>query len=231
MAALVGVADGRSVPALRRWALLGILGPLVYVVAVALGGFLWPGYSHYAESISTLTSQGAPNQAVLVPLFAFYNLAVIALALGLDANVRSCRYGRFGPALLAAAGGTGLVLFFFPQGPWSDPLAGTGVAHTLLAGVDALCFLLAMGFLGRRLSLDDRWKPYGRFTFGLLAVGILVGGFGAASVTAPYAGLAERFSIGTFLLWTEGLAVGLWFRSAPMGSDAAPGPSPVRVQG
>lgn len=207
--------------------MLGILGPVVYVLTVGVGGWLWSGYSHYSETISTLTSQGAPNQAILVPLFAFYNLTLIALALGLHSSIAPRRFGALGPAMLASAGAAGLALFLFPQGPANDPLAGTGVSHTVVAGIDALCFLLAMGFLWRRLRSDPRWAPYGAFTAALLVLGILFGGFGAASVAAPWAGLGERLSIGIFLVWTAGMAIGLLVRTAPtapVGHQAAYSP-------
>lgn len=188
---------------------LALLGPWVYVSAVLLGGALWPGYSHYAESISTLTSTGAPNQWLLQPLFFAYNLSVIALAVALHRTVRPTRYGRWGPAFLAGAGLSGIALVAFPQGPWSAPLSGTGVEHTIVAGIDALCFLLALGFLGARLAADPGWRLEGRITYGFLVAGIVFGGFGAASVATSYAGLAERLSIGTFLVWSEWMAIAL----------------------
>ena len=204
--------NGASPRAIRVLAAFGMAGPVLYVAAVLLGAALWPGYSHFAETISTLTSQGAPNQAILVPLFAIYNVTLLSLAVGLQSDLRKSRPGGLGPALLAAAAGAGLLLFFFPQGPWSAPLSGMGVEHTIVAGLDALFFLLAMGFLWRRLRADPRWETYGTFTFGMLVVGSVLGGFGAMSVSAPYAGLAERLSIGCFLLWVEVLAMGLFIR-------------------
>ena len=71
----------------RRLALLGLLGPPVYVLAVGLGGQLWSGYSHYAETIRTLTSQRAPNLELLVPLFAIYNVSLLSLATGLEVRL------------------------------------------------------------------------------------------------------------------------------------------------
>jgi hypothetical membrane protein len=199
----------------RVWIALALAGPWVYVGAVILGGALWSGYSHYAETISTLTSVGAPNQWLLQPLFLVYNLAVIALAVALDGAIRPTRYGRLGPAFLAAAGVAGIALAAFPQGPWSAPLSGTGVEHTIVAGIDALCFLLALGFLASRGSADPAWHPEGRLTAFFLIAGIVFGGFGAASVTQPYAGLAERLSIGTFLVWSELMALRLARRERP----------------
>lgn len=217
-------------PWVRRAALIALVGPPVYVVAVFLGGLLWAGYSPYAETISTLTARGAPNQWILEPLLAFYNVTILALAFGLQTTVLRTRFGTLGPAFLAGAGAAGLLLFAFPQGPWSDPLSGTGVPHTIVAGFDALFFLLAMGFLWRRLQSDPMWHGYDRITLGLLVLGVILGGFGAASVAAPYAGLAERLSIGTFLAWSEALAVGLvrHSRAAPMGvADSAAAAAPA----
>ena len=102
------------------------------------------------------------------------------------------------------------MLLLFPQGPWSAPRSGLGVEHTIVAGLDALFFRLAMGFLRPRFRSDPRWETCGTFTLGMLAIGIAVGGFGALSVSAPYAGLAERVSIGSFLLWTEVVALELY---------------------
>ena len=198
-------------------------GPLVYVFTVLLGAALWPGYSQYSESISTLTSQGAPNQAVVVPLFAIYNLATLALAYGVDRTVAPSRFGAAGPGFLGAAGVLGLVLFFFPQGPWSAPLSGLGVPHTIVAGLDALCFLLALGFLWRRFAADPARQRLGWFTLGMLGAGIVFGAFGAVSVSAPYAGLAERLSIGVFLLWAEVVAVALF----PRRNDVVPSDAPA----
>ena len=226
-APVLGLGTSRAPACRTRWlALVGLLGPVTYVFALILGGALWPGYSHYSESISTLTSSGAPNQVVLVPLFALYNLCLLALAIGLQGGTRQSRWGTAGPFFLAAAGISGLVLFFFPQGPWAAPLSGTGVQHTIVAGIDALCFLLALGFLWRRFLHDPAWAGLARFTLVMLLLGIAFGGFGAASVTASYAGLAERLSIGVFLVWTEIIALGL-FRAAAEGTRLATGAARV----
>jgi len=47
--------------------LCGILAPVVYVITVILGGFLWPGYSHVSQPVSDLIATGAPNKSLLDP--------------------------------------------------------------------------------------------------------------------------------------------------------------------
>ena len=226
--------DGDA-PAFRarlRWlAAFGAAGPPVYIAAVALGGWLWPGYSQYAETVSTLTSQGAPNQAVVVPLFAAYNLALLALAIALSELVPLRGWGRAGPVFLGAAGVDGIVLFLFPQGPPSDPLAGAGVAHAAVAALGALCFLLAIGFVVPGFRRQPSWRALGTFSLLLLGWGIVVGGFGAVSVGAPYAGAAERASIGTFLLWTEVVALSVLYRTGrPRPADAPSATAPASLE-
>jgi hypothetical protein len=193
----------------RILACFALVGPGVYLFAVLVGGALWPGYSQYGESISTLTSTGAPNQGLLLPLFAVYNLSLLALAVCLHAEVPPSRRGIVGPAFLAAAAVAGLILLAVPQGPWSDPLSGTGVAHTIIAGLDALCFLLALAFLAPRLRATPPWARFGSWTWGFLGLGVVAGGVGAAAVSLPFAGLAERLSIGVFLVWTQWAALAI----------------------
>jgi Protein of unknown function (DUF998) len=221
-----------STGAPRGWAIAGAIGPVAYLIAVLVGGLLWSGYSQYAETVSTLTSTGAPHQEVVLPLFAAYNVSLVAFAVGVDRGIRPVRWGRLGPAFLGAAGVGGLGLFLFPQGPPNDPLSGTGVPHTILAGAIALAFLLALGFLWRRLRQDPGGSGEARFTAGMLVAGIVLGAFGALSISAPYAGLAERMSIGTFLLWTEVIAIRLIRRPSTRaaraeGEEAGSPPAPA----
>jgi hypothetical membrane protein len=68
--------------------LSGILAPLAYVLTVVVGGILRPGYSHIAQYISELIEAGAPNKAILDPLFAIYNILTIAFGIGLFLYIR-----------------------------------------------------------------------------------------------------------------------------------------------
>jgi len=43
----------------------------------------------------------------------------------------------------------------------------------------------------------------------MLPIALVLGGFGVASITTPYAGLAERLSIGSILFWIEIMSIGI----------------------
>lgn len=187
----------------------GAIAPVIYVLADVIGGLLWPGYSHYSETVSTLTSTGAPNQEILVPLFAIYNICVILLALGLYYGVEDGK-PLWGSTLLAVAGIGGLALFAFPQDyPQGPPVTFTGTMHVVGAGIIAFAALAAMVAFGLQLRHNPRWTSYARFSIIMLPIAIVLGAFGAISITTPYAGLAERLSIGSILFWVEILSIGL----------------------
>jgi hypothetical protein len=44
----------------RILGVIGALAPVVYLIAVIVGGYLWQDYSHIRDTVSTLTSAGAP---------------------------------------------------------------------------------------------------------------------------------------------------------------------------
>jgi len=189
--------------------LFAMAAPLVYLLGVIIGGILWPGYSHYSQTVSTLTEANAPNQNVMVPLFGLYNIFVILFGFGMYLAVYRTKI-PVGPMLLIASGVGGLILFFFPQDPQRPLVSFAGTMHVVVAGIIALLSLLAMGAIWRHFRKDDRWAGYDTFCLMMLSIAIAFGGFGAASITTGYAGLAERISIGTILCWMEVLAIGLF---------------------
>lgn len=197
----------------RVLGLVGALAPVIYIIAVLVGGFLWQDYSHIRDTVSTLTSAGAPNQEVMVPLFAIYNIFVIGLAAALYLGVEG-KKPRLTSALIAAIGVDGLVLFAFPQDyPQGPPVTFTGTMHVAVAGIGALVSLLAMAALFFELRRVKCWGTIAKISIILLPIAVAFGGFGAASITTDYAGLAERLSIGTILVWLEIVALGVITRN------------------
>lgn len=197
----------------RILGLMGALAPVVYLIAVLVGGYLWQDYSHVRDTVSTLTSAGAPNQEVMVPLLAIYNIFVIALAAGLYLGVEG-KKPRITSALIATAGIAGLVLFAFPQDyPQGPPVTFTGTMHVAVAGIIALVSLLAIAALFFELRHVKGWTTIAKISIILLPIAVVLGGFGAASITTAYAGLAERLSIGTILVWLEVVALGVITRN------------------
>jgi len=183
----------------------GALAPFLYLVAVIVGGFLWSGYSHYSETVSTLTSSGAPNQIILTPLFGVYNLLVVLLAVGLYFGLKGTKSKSYlGSIFLGIGGVSGLVLFWFPQDyPQGPPTTFMGTMHVAIAGVIAFASLIAILVYGLTLRKVPDWRRFARFSLVWFPVALVLGAFGAISITMSYAGLAERLSIGSILVWIE----------------------------
>ncbi len=68
---------------IRTLAICGILSPIVYVITVALGGFLDPSYSQIGKTVGELVQRGAPNRDLLNAMLVVYNILIIPFAVGL----------------------------------------------------------------------------------------------------------------------------------------------------
>ncbi len=194
---------------IRLLGIFGVLAPLVYLIAMVVGGFLWSGYSQYNDTVSTLTSQGAPNQTIITPLFAAYNLFVLLLAIGLYFGVKA-KKPLWGSIFLSIAAIGGLILFWFPQDyPQGPPTSFTGTMHVFVAGAIAFASLASILAYGLSLRKVPEWRGIAHFCLIWLPVGLVLGAFGAMSITTGYAGLAERLSIGSIMIWIEIMSLAL----------------------
>jgi hypothetical membrane protein len=194
----------------------GLLAPVVYVATTVLGGLIRPGYSHVAEAISELTAAGAPNKALLDPLYTLYNLLGLVfatgvfLAIGRHTRGKARRIGHAGAAMLILGSALSLTFAVFPQDPGGLPVTFSGTVHILLAGVVAPASLLALLLLGLSARQSPRLRGYAAFTFAADAVILLAGSLtplALAGPLGPYFGLVERSTIGAILVWT---AVTAW---------------------
>lgn len=184
----------------------GVAAPLVYGATVVAGGWLTPGYSAAGNMISELTMAGAPGRVPLAALFALYNLMVLAFALVLPRALATAprSWIRGAAVLLAvvAIAGVGMVTLFPTDRP-SDPLTVTGWVHVALASVASLGTMAAVFAAGFALWHAPESRGLAGFSFACLAA-IAASGVWTATAAAqlsPVMGLAERTTIGAFMLW------------------------------
>jgi hypothetical protein len=181
----------------------GVLAPLLYAGNVAWGGTLFPGYSHIADAVSSLTETGRPGTREIAFLFGLYNALVVVFGLAGLALTHKDRLwsGCFG--LLLATATLGWLMWPFPMDPVSAPATVPGIIHIILAA------LLSLATMGAILlsALAWRKRPDGggpaAFSAACLVIVFCSGipaGFAAAN-NWPTMGLFERITIGTFLVW------------------------------
>jgi hypothetical protein len=196
----------------RGWLIATAIGALgasaVYIGTTLLGGAIVPGYSHVEDSVSSLTSPGAPFRAELGVGYAVYNAAVVVMAIGLLRTSRSSMPVRIATALLAIGAVAGVLMVEpFPQDPMGAPLTPPGIVHLILAGVTALGLVAAAVLYGVAWRRDPVWRRISTLSIAAGVVILVTGGVGAAFVTSPVFGLLERVTQVSFLAWFATIGV------------------------
>lgn len=199
--------------------LCGVFAPLIYALAVILGGMLRPGYSHISQAVSELIEVGAPNKPLLNALFILYNglTGVFGLALFNFVRAKSpagsgLNSGSLAALVLVAEAVFGFVTVFFPQDVPGTPMTPTGTMHIVLAGLSSLATMAAMLLSALWFRGVPGLQGYSLYSWISLAVVFVTGGM-AAYMTArgiPINGLMERITIGGFLQWMLVVAVKLF---------------------
>jgi len=191
--------------------LSGLLAAVSFVTTVLVGGLIVPGYSHLADSVSSLTSPGAPYRSGLAVGFVIYNVAVFALGIALP-RVTAHRSHALNVAgmLLMACGIAGVLMIEpFPQDAVESTITMAGAVHIVLALVSAAAlvvatFLTASGFHGDAV--------FGGLRAVSIAAGVTIavtGAIGSAAVmlaSSVFGGI-ERLTQFAFLAWFAAIGV------------------------
>jgi hypothetical protein len=191
----------------------GLVSVAAYVVHVVLGGFLWQGYDHLQQSISSLTGVDGPNRELLNNILLAY--AIPGIVFGLSAYL----YLRgFAPKIAQV----GMLLYFimqiisfaykfFPEDAQGAAMSFSGTMHIVITYMIVPLTILAPIFIGVGFRKLGKFKSFGAFC---IFVGIFI--FCAGGTTTvifanglDYFGLAERINIGMLQLWTVLLALKL----------------------
>ena len=181
--------------------LSGMISAIVYLLHVVVGGVLWDGYSHMEQSISDLTSVGAPNKTLLSLMTNMYGILALVFAIVLyrllkQHDSRLLRIGLLLLVVMEAVSFVGYMLFPL-ESSGIEQFSFQNVMHiivTIIVVVTTISFtfLLGIGFL--RIP---RMKNLGLY---ILVSGIIItiSGVSTGFVIAnelPIIGLIERVNI------------------------------------
>lgn len=189
----------------KIYPILGIFGAVIYAVAVIIGGMIRSDYSPISDTISALTSAGAPNQILMDILFGLYNLAFIGFGIGafLDQDFNNTKKYKAATSMISIIGVLGLLMLVFTQDVPVTNVTTNGTIHVILAGLSAILTMLAILLIGLTFWGNKQTKPFAIYSFLSLAVILASGMLGAISIgnNNGYGGLFERITIGAFILW------------------------------
>lgn len=189
----------------KSYAIFGIIGPIVYILAVFIGGALRNDYSSITNTISELTLVNAPNKLLLDVLFSFYNISLLIFAIGayLDSSIDDSKKYRVASIFLALIGLLGLSMYFFPQDPRGAASTITGTLHIILAGIISPLTIIAIFLMGLSFRKYSELKLFAIYSYISGVIVLVSGGTAAVSVAnnSIYGGLFERITIFTFMVW------------------------------
>jgi len=189
----------------KFYPLFGIIGPIIYVLAVIMGDLIRSDYNFIYNTISELTLTNAPNLLLISILFGIYNFSLLIFGTGafLDKEIDNSKKYKISTLMIAIIGILGLLLLFFPQDPRNTPLTFQGTIHIAIAGITSLFTLISVLLIGLNFRKDEKMKTFSIYSFISFIVILISGGVAAISVgsNSAFGGLFERITIFAFMLW------------------------------
>ena len=188
----------------KIYPLFGIIGPVVYILAVFIGGAIRHDYSALYNSISELTMVNAPNKILLDILFGFYNIALLIFGIGayLDSSIDSKKY-NVATLMLVLIGILGLLVLVFTQDPRGTPATLYGTLHIVLSGITAALTIISILLIGLSFKKYSKMKIFTWYSYTTSLLILLSGGAGAISLANNngFGGFFERVTIFLFMIW------------------------------
>lgn len=197
----------------KIYPLVGILGPIIYILAVFIGGALRHDYSALYNAISELSMANAPNKLLMDILFGLYNGFILIFGVGafLDTDFTSKKFNS-AVLMLVLIGILGLLVLVFTQDPRGSPATLYGTLHIALSGVTALLTIISVILVGSSFKDYVGLKNFTWYSYVTAILIFLSGGAGAASIAnnSPIGGLFERITIFLFMVWVIIFSYILW---------------------
>jgi hypothetical membrane protein len=158
--------------------------------------------------MSELGEAGAPYALVMNAGFMLLGLLMIVFAFALHGGIGEG--SKIGPALVAFAGISLVMVAFFPCDPGCIDISVTGTLHSITATISAIAMVLGVLAISQRLHNDDTLRRYSKYS---QATGIVAGIVSLLLFSAAfekYMGAIQRISMAVPLLWMEVMTIQLF---------------------
>ena len=189
----------------KIYTIFGFLGPIIYILAVIVGGAIRNDYSQLYNTISELSMANVPNLLMMEIMFGIYNISLLIFGIGafLDTEVDSSKKYRAAMLMLVLTAISGIILLFFPQDPRTAAFTTTGTVHIAVAGISSLLTILAIFIIGFSFRKKPGMNNFAKYSFISGIIVVVSGGLSAYSVAnnLSFGGLLEKITILTFIAW------------------------------
>ena len=188
-----------------------IVGPLIYCVLVILAGFLHPGYSHFAQSVSKLVFE--PYGWIQTLNFFLSGLVVVALAFRfrLEFPKKRCFLVVF--IMMIIIGLTQFWVGWFETDPQGGLVTLSSTIHHISADIGVMLFVFVC-FLVIPTLKSNSFRGLIIYTIIAGTVALLLEISWVMKIhfnfIRPEFGIYERVVLANTLVWIEVMALRLW---------------------
>lgn len=184
----------------KRFALCGMLAPIVFALALAVFSLITPGYSNLTNMVSELGVIGAPyDLAWNATGFFLVGALTTIYAWGLRLDMRPASGATIVPLLVAISGLGFAGLAFFPAEAGFEPSLRTTL-HFVMVMIYFLSFILVAFVFPAKMKGNNYWKKWALFSVVMGALAIASYFIAAIPKTVPV-GLSQRIGMGAHFLW------------------------------
>lgn len=202
----------------------GILASLLYIGIDILAGTSWQGYSFISQSISDLTSTGAPTRSLVVSLYLVYAALMITFGWGVwQLGKQKSTMRIVGCLIIGNAILNSVVSLFFPLHRGEPMCTPANLMNVIPMAIGMFCFLGAMGFGAASFRNWFRFYSSGiLFLYFVLSfVGVVLPSRIPAWQRSPTTGIQERTMVIFYLSWVIALAINIWKMERENGTNRA----------
>lgn len=201
----------------------GVIGPILFLVAVLIEGATFPGYNAWHHPVSTLAI--GQNGWIQTVNFVVCGVLVLGCAAGLRWAIHPGTGSTWVPILVGVCGLSLVAAAIFPTDPAfgyppGAPSGSTlhGTIHAIASNIGPLALIVAAIVLARRFAATPGWRGWAVYSIATVVLLIVtaVASTLAASPDAPF-GLIQRLTIAVGWVWIAAIAGRLLITPLPAG--------------